>query len=88
MSESFLFFPQVREPIDSTLAREHVSFIVDYNHPMSLEYQQAVERTTPIFYRIGPFLDRSVDYFHDTTTELDTLTLYEVVSNDSVSAIR
>lgn len=80
MTESFLFFPARREPPEATIAREGVNYIIDYNRPMTPEYQTAVRKAMPIFSRSGPLLDRTIDYFHDTTSELDTLTLYQVTT--------
>jgi hypothetical protein len=76
MTESFIFFPSKKEPVDSTIARHGVDYIVDYNRPMTPEYGRAIAGAIPVFSRTGPLLDRSVDYFHDTTSETDTLTLY------------
>jgi hypothetical protein len=76
MTESFLFFPQAHESPDSTIAHQHVEYILDYDRPMTADYQRAIQKFTPIFSRTGPLLDRTVDYFHDSTSELDTLTLY------------
>lgn len=76
MTESFIFFPAKKEPVDSTIAREGVDYILDYNRPMTPEYARTIAGAIPIFSRSGPLLDRSVDYFHDTTSENDTLTLY------------
>ncbi|MDP4199433.1 MAG: hypothetical protein Q8922_09895 [Bacteroidota bacterium] len=81
MTESFLFFPERDELPDSTIAREGVNYIIDYNRPMTTAYQAAVRTATPIFARSGTLLDRTVDYFHDTTSEIDTLTLYQVTRN-------
>jgi hypothetical protein len=84
MSESFIFFPLPRErnqppqTTDSVLAHAEVAYVLDYNKPMTSEYETAVRRGSPIFSRIGPMLDRSVDYFHDSTSEMDTLTLYRM----------
>jgi len=78
MSEAFLFFPIRNEPIDSTLHRANVEYIIDYDRPMTDEYRNVVHQASPIFIRTGRFLDRTVDYFHDTTSEIDTLTLYHV----------
>ncbi len=80
MSEAFLFFPLRREPPDSTVRRLGVRFIVDYNHPMTAAYERMVRSATPVFSRAGALLDRTVDYFHDTTGEWDTLTLYRIDS--------
>jgi len=80
MSEAFLFFPERRELPDSTFARIGVKYIIDYNRPMTPEYEVAVRHAIPIFSRTGTFLDRTIDYFHDTTSELDTLTMYELDS--------
>ncbi|HEY3874178.1 MAG TPA: hypothetical protein VGM92_01770, partial [Candidatus Kapabacteria bacterium] len=82
MCESFLFFPVpgVPQTTDSIIARARVKYIIDYNKPMTAEYELAVRRGTPIFSRSGPLLDRTVDYFHDTASELDTLTMYKVDS--------
>ncbi len=87
MSESFIFFPLPRErnqPLqttDSVFAHAGVAYAIDYNKPMTSEYEMAVRRGTPIFSRIGPLLDRTVDYFQDSTIEIDTLTLYRINSH-------
>ncbi len=84
MSESFLFFPLSQNCdlgtnyTDSIVSREGVAYVLDYNKPMTHEYQMAIRKGTPIFTRIGPLLDRTVDYFQDTTSESDTLTLYQM----------
>lgn len=80
MSEAFLFFPLRPEPTDSVIARADVNYILDYNKPMTAEYERDVRKGKPIFSRIGPLLDRTINYFHDTTSELDTLTMYQVDS--------
>jgi hypothetical protein len=80
MSEAFLFFPLCSELPDSVIARADVNYILDYNKPMTPEYARAVQKWKPIFSRAGPFLDRTLNYFHDTTSEIDTLTLYQVDS--------
>jgi hypothetical protein len=86
MSESFLFFPVRRsgdhgsEPIDSVLSRAGVNYIIDYDKPMTTEYETAVRHGKAIFSRVGPMLDRTVDYFSGTLNELDTLTLYQLDS--------
>jgi len=80
MNESFLFFPLKQTngyPPDTVMTREGVDYILDYHKPMTAEYAAAVQRGKPIFSRIGPFLDRKVDYFKDTTSEMDTLTMYQ-----------
>lgn len=83
MNESFLFFP-IRQPglgadsPDSVIARAGVDYVIDYHKPMTKEYEAAVRRGEPIFTRIGPLLDRTVDYFNDTTSETDTLTMYQL----------
>ncbi len=77
MSEAFLFFPVRQEPVDSILRDAGVQYIIDYDKPMTPAYEQAVHTWKPIFMRSGPLLDRTLNYFHDTTSELDTLTLYE-----------
>jgi hypothetical protein len=53
-----------------------VDYILDYDRPMTPEYARAIAAAIPVFSRTGPLLDRTVDYFHDTTSEIDTLTLY------------
>ncbi len=78
MTEAFLFFPDRVESPDTVIARLGVDYILDYNRPMTAEYQHAIRSTTPIFSRMGRLLDRTVDYYHDSTSELDTLTLYAV----------
>jgi hypothetical protein len=84
MSESFIFFPLHRvsdkavEPIYTVLAHAGVSYVLDYNKPMTPEYETAVRRGESVFSRIGPLLDRSVDYFNDSTSEIDTLTMYQL----------
>jgi hypothetical protein len=84
MSESFIFFPlpqernQPLQTTDSVFSHARVAYVLDYNKPMTSEYETAVRRGTPIFSRIGPLIDRSVDYFHDSTSEIDTLTLYRM----------
>jgi hypothetical protein len=84
MNESFIFFPlrnssdRSVEFTDSVLAQTGVSYVLDYNKPMTPEYETAVRRGEPIFSRIGPLLDRSVDYFKDSTSEIDTLTMYQL----------
>ena len=86
MSESFIFFPLPRErnqPLqttDSVLAHAGVTYVLDYDKPMTPEYETAVRRGMPIFSKIDPMLDRTVDYFHDSTSEIDTLTLYRMDS--------
>jgi hypothetical protein len=80
MSEAFLFFPERKETPDSAIARMGVKYIVDYDRPMTPEYEEAVKHATPVFFRAGTLLDRNLDYLHDTTSEFDTLTLYEVDS--------
>jgi hypothetical protein len=87
MNESFLFFPLKRmsgyppDSPDTIIAHGRVNYILDYNKPMTREYEAAVRRGVPIFSRIGPLLDRTVNYFHDTASEIDTLTLYQVDSS-------
>ena len=78
MTESFIFFPDRIESTDSVISRTHVDYILDYNRPMTADYQHAIRHATPIFSRVGRLLDRTVDYYKDTTGELDTLTLYAV----------
>ena len=88
MSEAFLFFPapspaptlapERDERTDSAIARAGVDYILDYNRPMTADYQKAVHEATPIFSRAGTFLDRSLDYFRDRTLTIDTLTLYRM----------
>jgi hypothetical protein len=83
MNESFLFFPIRRKDRsadipDSVIRRTGVEYAFDYNKPMTHAYEKAVLRGEPIFSRIGPLLDRTVDYFHDSTSEIDTLTLYQL----------
>src|SRR5207237_553787 len=78
MTESFIFFPERDEPPDTTIAREGVNYILDYERPMTAEYERAVHTAIPVFSRAGHFLDRTANYFHDTTSEIDTLTLYQV----------
>ena len=79
MSEAFLFFPlHSGESVDSVIHAVHVNYIIDYNKPMTAEYDRVVHAERPIFQRAGPLLDRTLDYFHDTTSERDTLTMYEV----------
>ncbi len=83
MSESFLFFPlrRVSDPAlespDTLMARAGVNYVMVYNKLTMPEYEAALQRWKPIFSRSGPLLDRAVDYFHDTTSELDTLMLYQ-----------
>jgi hypothetical protein len=76
MTESFLLFPEKKEPVDSTIAREGVDYILDYDRSKTPDYAHAIAGAIPVFSRVGPLLDRTVDYFHDTTSESDTLTLY------------
>ncbi|HZK75584.1 MAG TPA: hypothetical protein VFD13_01635, partial [Candidatus Kapabacteria bacterium] len=78
MSEAFLFFPLRRELPDSVIAHADVNYILDYGKPMTPEYEVAIRKWKPIFFRSGTLLDRTLDYFHDTASELDTLTLYQV----------
>ena len=84
MSESFIFFPlrpvsdHAVEPIDTILAYAGVSYMLDYNKPMTPEYEAAVRRGEPVFSRIGPLLDKSIDYFNDSISEIDTLTMYQL----------
>ena len=80
MSEAFLFFPLRPESPDSVIARADVNYILDYDKPMTPEYERAVRKWKPVFSRSGPLLDRTLNYFHDTASELDTLTLYQVDS--------
>ncbi len=86
MSESFLFFPvrpaadHSTEPVDSVLLHAGVDYVIDYDKPMTPEYETAVRRGEPVFSRVGPMLDRTIDYFSDTLNELDTLTLYQLDS--------
>ncbi|HET6401620.1 MAG TPA: hypothetical protein VFH95_09500 [Candidatus Kapabacteria bacterium] len=91
MSEAFLFFPLHPFPLhrpnalpiqspDSVIARADVNYILDYNKPMTPEYELAVHKWKPIFSRAGPLLDRTLNYFHDTASELDTMTMYQVDS--------
>jgi hypothetical protein len=83
MNESFLFFPIRRkdrstEIPDTVISRAGVDYVLDYNKPMTPAYEAAIRHGEPIFSRVGPLLDRTVDYFHDSTSEIDTLTLYEL----------
>ncbi len=79
MSEAFLFFPlHPGAPVDSVIREQHVNYILDYNKPITAEYDRVVHSEQPVFQRVGQLLDRTVDYFHDTASELDTLTMYEV----------
>jgi hypothetical protein len=78
MSESFLFFPLQPELPDSVMARAGVAYALDYDKPMTPEYETAVRHGVPIFSRIGPMLDRTIDYFNDSTSEMDTLTMYQL----------
>lgn len=84
MSESFLFFPIRHEgnPLvdlpDSVMSRAGVQYILDYNKPMTVGYEMAVRRWEPVFTRVGPLLDCTLDYFRDSLSEIDTLTLYQV----------
>ena len=85
MSEAFLFFPihsasSAMQSTDSVIARADVNYIIDYHKPMTPDYDRAVRKWKPIFSRTGPLLDRTLNYFHDTTSELDTLTMYQVDS--------
>jgi len=80
MSEAFLFFPASSESTDSAISRADVNYIIDYHKPMTAEYDRAIRKWKPIFSRTGPLLDRTLNYFHDTTSELDTLTMYQVDS--------
>jgi hypothetical protein len=68
------------ESTDSAIARADVNYIIDYHKPMTPEYDRAIRKWKPIFSRTGPLLDRTLNYFHDTTSELDTLTMYQVDS--------
>jgi putative Mn2+ efflux pump MntP len=83
MNESFLFFPIRRKDRsadipDSVIAHAGVSYVLDYDKPMTPAYEAAIRHGEPIFSRVGPLLDRTVDYFHDSTSEIDTLTLYQL----------
>ena len=78
MSVSFLFFPEQQKAVDTVLQHARVDYIIDYNHPMTPDYQRAIRRATPIFSRTGTFLDRGINYFRDTALHIDTLILYEV----------
>lgn len=83
MNESFLFFPIRRKDRsadipDMVITHAGVSYVFDYNKPMTRAYEAAIQHGEPIFSRIGPLLDRTVDYFHDSTSEIDTLTLYQL----------
>jgi hypothetical protein len=89
MNESFILFPIGRMSDHSlgdhssgspqnVMIHAGVSYVFDYDKPMTPEYETAVRRGIPIFTRIGPLLDRSVDYFNDTASESDTLTMYQL----------
>ncbi len=86
MTEAFLFFPLRSESPDSVIAHAHVNYILDYDKPMTPGYERAVRKWKPIFSRSGPLLDRTLDYFHDTASELDTLTMYQVDTIGSAAA--
>ena len=80
MNESFLLsrLRDAGESADSEIAQTGVNYILDYHK--AKEYPANAWNGTPIFIRVGPLLDRSVNYFHDTSSELDTLILYEMKS--------
>jgi hypothetical protein len=78
MSESFIFFPIRQDSPDTIMAHAGVAYVFDYDKPMTPEYETAVRCGKPIFTRVGPLLDRTVDYFNDSVSELDTLTMYQL----------
>jgi hypothetical protein len=76
MTESFLTYPASAEPFDSVLKKFGVDYIIDYGRLTTAEYKQTLQRASRVFVRSGTLLDRDVNYFGDTTSELDTLSLY------------
>lgn len=85
MTDHFISFPELEEPIDSFLAREHVNYAVLYNSPTFPKDRASVDSLYRTIQRVGTLIDREIgtsgdvgrDYFHPSDWK-DTLLLFKL----------